>query len=51
MADLPDPSNAAEDLKPELRTGLLGVPYVAPAGAPDLPGGDGPGDMMPDMDS
>lgn len=39
--DLPDPTNADEvmnDLSPEVREGPLGIPVVAPKGAPDLPG-------------
>lgn len=40
MTDAPDPSDAVGDLEPELATGPLGLPYVKPKGAPDLPGSD-----------
>lgn len=40
MPNTPDPSDAVEDLKPEMREGPLGLPMIAPKGAPEL--GDGP---------
>lgn len=41
MPNTPDPTDALEDLEPELADGPLGLPYVKPKGAPDLPGSDG----------
>lgn len=43
MPNTPDPTDAVDDLEPELTTGPLGLPYVKPKGAPDLPGSDGQG--------
>lgn len=37
MTNAPDPTNAVEDLEPELADGPLGLPYVKPKGAPALP--------------
>lgn len=47
MADTPDPSSVVEDLEPELAEGPLGLPYVKPKGAPDLPGSEMDGPEMP----
>lgn len=37
MSKTPDPSKAVEAAKPEVKKGPLGIPYVKPKGAPDLP--------------
>jgi hypothetical protein len=45
------PSDLLSDLEPEMAEGPLGLPYLKPSGAPDLPDGpDAPGglgDMPP----
>lgn len=37
MPNTPDPSSALNDLEPELKEGPLGVPILAPKGAPEPP--------------
>lgn len=41
MNGAPNPGDALDDLKPELANGPLGLPYIKPQGAPELPGSEG----------
>lgn len=46
MANAPDPSSIVNDLEPEMKEGPLGIPVIAPKGAPEPPlsgDGNGPG--------
>lgn len=50
-SNVPDPRNPEEvmdSLSPEVREGPLGVPFVAPKGAPDLPGNSSHDDLSVD---
>lgn len=51
MPDAPNPADAAEGLKPEVKEGPLGLPYIKPEAAPDLPGTDQASNVLPDLGS
>lgn len=38
LPDPRDPDEVMEAAEPELREGPLGLPFLAPSGAPELPG-------------
>lgn len=47
MTDKPNPSNIVNQAVPEVDEGPLGLPYVKPKGAPDLPGSEETPDIVP----